>query len=148
MRTVFSLSTSNLSTSEVKEIGLFIKIWCIKHLPCFLRPTFLPIFFSLLLFQLWTLLDLFLSIHFHKIFQFFLPLRSLIKYVHRTVYLICQTISSEQFVVQPFEKMFLCFDYFTWSSILNLGYLPLFSILNVTYALVLTSIDFILIVLW
>ena len=53
------------------------------------------------------------------------PFRSLITYVHGTVFLIflITEISSDQFGVQPLAKMFLYFDILIRSPTLNLPFL-------------------------
>ena len=78
------------------------------------------------------------------------PLRSLITYVHGTVFLILLITKtySDQFGVYPLEKIFLYLEILTWSPTLNLALLSLTSFLKSIYVLYLASTGFILIDVW
>ena len=78
------------------------------------------------------------------------PLRSLITYLHGTVFLasLITKTSSDQFGVYPSAKKFLYYDIITYLQALNLGSLSLLSLIESIYVLSLTSTGFILIVLW
>ena len=80
----------------------------------------------------------------------FSPLRSLITYVHGTIFLtfLITKVSSDEFGVYALAKMFLYFYILTWSPILNSGSLSLTFLPKLIYVLSLTSIGFTLIVLW
>ena len=73
-----------------------------------------------------------------SLYDFFLlitPLRSILRYVHRTVFstFVIIKISSEQFATQAFAKMLSYFDILTVSSTLNLE--SLISLLESIYVL-------------
>ena len=93
-----------------------------------------------------------------SLYDFFLlitPLRSILRYVHRTVFSTFAIIktSSEQFATQAFAKMLSYFDILTVSSTLNLGIINFFTRVNICarfyyiITFLITSTGFILFVL-
>ena len=109
-----------------------------------LSPFFLSTFSTLNCF--WFVFDLFLQ----NIPIISLPLGSLITYVPSTVFLtfLITKISSDQFGVYPFAKIFLYVHILIISAIFNLESFSLYSWLESRYFYDFTSTGFILIVLW
>ena len=77
-------------------------------------------------------------------------LRSLMTYVHGTVFLtfLITKSSSDQFGVCPLAKLFLYFHILAWSPTWNIVSLSLTCLIELIYTLFLRSTVFILIVLW